>query len=90
MCSYTLTLSGEVQWYFKQTHALHNSANTNELHCIVLKRELYVIHCDTVYRPQGFVTCFLASSLWLVDRTTGAGAFQSRLQVPLSPGEYCI
>ena len=31
---------------------------------------IYTVHCDTVYRPQGFVTCFLASSLWLFGRIT--------------------
>ena len=30
------------------------------------------LHCDIVYRPQDFVTCFLSSSLWLVGRTTAA------------------
>ena len=30
----------------------------------------------TAKLPQGFVTCFLASSLWLVGRTTAAAAIR--------------
>ena len=33
---------------------------------------LRALHCDNVFHAQGFVTCFLASSLWLIGRTTAA------------------
>ena len=33
---------------------------------------LTIKHCDNVCRHQGLVTCFLASSLWLVGRNTAA------------------
>ena len=39
---------------------------------IVVAKSQETLHCDTVYRPRGFVTCFLASSLWLVGKTAAA------------------
>ena len=36
------------------------------------KERLSTLHCDTVHRPLGFVTCFLASSFWLVGINTAA------------------
>ena len=37
---------------------------------VVPKYTCHPVLCDTVYRPQGFVTCFLGSSHWLVGRNT--------------------
>ena len=37
---------------------------------------LLSLHRDTVYRPQGFVTRFLARSLWLMDSGTTTAAIQ--------------
>ena len=43
-----------------------------ELYYIIINKfnRIFYIHCGNVYRVQGFVTCFLASSPWLMGTTT--------------------